>query len=102
MMTAEPRRHVRQRAATAVLVVAVGCLVRDPLTANGQPFGKEYPNLDSLATGQWWTKKPKKAANAPPPMDVPRDQVVAFALYTCDRGVLKLTAQLYPLRPGED
>ena len=34
-------------------------------------------------------------------MDVPRDQVVAFALYTHDRGVLKLTAQLYPLKPGE-
>jgi hypothetical protein len=34
-------------------------------------------------------------------MDVPRDQVVAFALYTHDHGVLKLTAQLYPLKPGE-
>jgi arylsulfatase A-like enzyme len=34
-------------------------------------------------------------------MDVPRDQVVAFALYTHDQGVLKLTAQLYPLKPEE-
>jgi hypothetical protein len=34
-------------------------------------------------------------------MDVPRDQVVAFALYTQDHGVLKLTGQLYPLKPGE-
>ena len=34
-------------------------------------------------------------------MDVPRDQVVAFALYTHDAGVLKMTAQLYPLKPGE-
>jgi 3',5'-cyclic AMP phosphodiesterase CpdA len=34
-------------------------------------------------------------------MDVPRDQVVAFALYTVERGMLKLTAQLYPLKPGE-
>jgi hypothetical protein len=34
-------------------------------------------------------------------MDVPRDEVVAFALYTHDRGILKLTAQLYPLKPGE-
>jgi hypothetical protein len=34
-------------------------------------------------------------------MNVSRDQVVAFALYTHDRGVLKLTAQLFPLMPEE-
>jgi hypothetical protein len=34
-------------------------------------------------------------------MDVPRDQVVAFAIYTHHGGVLKLSAQLFPLRPGE-
>jgi hypothetical protein len=74
-----------------------------------QPFGSEYPALDGLATGNWWMKpaaaaaQPKKKAGQPPPptMDVPRDQVVAFALYTQDAGVLKLTAQLYPLKPGE-
>ena len=32
---------------------------------------------------------------------VPRDQVVAFALYSHDHGVLKLSAQLYPLKPDE-
>lgn len=64
------------------------------------PFGPEFPNLDSLAVGEWWKKSPR-GQNPPPPLDVPRDQVVAFALYTHDRGVLKLTAQLYPLKPGE-
>ncbi len=66
-----------------------------------RPFGDENPNLDSLAVGEWWKKAPPRGPNAPPPLDVPRDQVVAFALYTHDRGVLKLTAQLYPLKPGE-
>jgi hypothetical protein len=65
-----------------------------------QPFGKEFPALDSLATGEWWTKKPK-GMNPPPAMDVPRDQVVAFALYTLDRAMLKMTAQLFPLKPDE-
>lgn len=93
------------------------------------PFGSEFPNLDSLATGTWWApgstesnpankqgadnknsknknnknkaKTKAQPANAPPPMNVPRDQVVAFALYTHDHGVLKLTAQLYPLKPDE-
>lgn len=62
------------------------------------PFGSEFPNLDSDAVGEWWKPKGKKR----PRLMVDRDQVVAFAVYTHDRGVLKLTAQLYPLLPNED
>jgi hypothetical protein len=80
------------------------------------PFGDGYPQLDSWVVGEWWkepwkghTRGPKrKRPEAPPfPLDVPRDEVVAFALYTVDvkpaggPGVLKVTAQLYPLKPGE-
>jgi hypothetical protein len=50
--------------------------------------------------GEWWTRR-ARGRNAPPPIDVPRGEVMAFALYTHDAGVLKLSAQLYPLRPGE-
>lgn len=66
-----------------------------------QPFGTEFPNLDSFAVGEWWKKPKPKGPNPPPSMNVPRDQVVAFALYTQQQGVLKLTAQLYPLKPDE-
>jgi len=71
-----------------------------------KPFGAEFPNLDSFAVGAWWDKKPpakgKKGGGTPPPtMIVARDQVIAFALYTQQAGVLKLTAQLYPLYPEE-
>lgn len=65
------------------------------------PFGTEFPKLDSLATGEWWNAPTPKGPNPPPSMDVPRDQVVAFAIYTYERGVLKLTAQLYPLKPDD-
>ena len=68
---------------------------------SAKPFGNEYPNLDSLAVGQWWTKPTPKGPNPPPTMNVPRDQVIAFALYTQHRGVLKMSAQLYPLKPDE-
>ncbi len=61
-----------------------------------QPFGPNFPKLDSLATGPWW-----KSNDGPPELMVPRDEVLAFAVYTHDRGVLKLTAQLYPLLPEE-
>ena len=50
-----------------------------------RPFGADFPNLDSLAVGEWWTKPHPKGPNAPPPMDVPREQVVAFAVYTVFR-----------------
>ncbi len=65
------------------------------------PFGEKFSQLDSLATGEWWTKKFKGKNSAPPDMNVPRDQVLAFTLYAHDRGVLKLTAQLFPLMPDE-
>jgi hypothetical protein len=64
-----------------------------------QPFGPEFPNLDSDATGQWWTRKGKNQSM--PRLMVPRDEVIAFAVYAHDRGTLKLTAQLYPLMPEE-
>ena len=68
------------------------------------PFGEEMPALDGWATGTWWTKPAK---GCPFPLDVPRDEVIAFALYTVDvpptggPATLKLTAQLFPLKPGE-
>lgn len=73
----------------------------DGSASAAQPFGDEFPNLDSFAVGEWWKKPRTKATNPPPSLDVPRDQVVAFALYTHERGVLKVTAQLFPLKPGE-
>jgi hypothetical protein len=80
------------------LAFALPLLVR--AADSSQPFGDEFPKLDSLAVGEWWKAAPPRQ-NPPPPMDVPRSEVVAFALYTHENGVLKLTAQLYPLKPGE-
>ncbi|MHC4476306.1 MAG: metallophosphoesterase family protein [Planctomycetota bacterium] len=34
--------------------------------------------------------------------EVPRDEVICFALYTVHNNILKLTAQLYPLEPDEE
>jgi len=64
------------------------------------PFGDEFPRLDRLAIGDWWNKK-ATGRTAPPNMNVPRDEVVAFAIYTQDRGIMKMTAQLFPLKPDE-
>ena len=75
-----------------------------------QPFGPDYPALDGAATGDWekayvapekGAKKKGKKPKVLIPLDVPRHEVVAFAIYTVDRGTLKLSAQLYPLKDGE-
>lgn len=75
-----------------------------------QPFGPDFPKLESLTTGEWWTRavaadsqKGGKGGDSPAPsMDVPREEVVCFAQYTQQNGVLKMSAQLFPLKPGEE
>lgn len=62
-------------------------------------FGPKHKNLETMATGEWWKVKPVKRRTMN--LNVPRDQVVAFAVYTHDHGTLKLTAQLFPLMPDE-
>lgn len=101
-----------------LLKIAPFLFVRSSASAvdDPQPFGGEFPNLDSLTTGDWWVKNAaaaaqnakKKAkgkagkATPPPSMDVPRDEVVCFAYYTHQNSVLKMSAQLFPLKPGEE
>jgi len=96
-------------------LTSLSCLFLLLGISNAEPdskvlFGDKFPNLDHMSTGEWWTRaKPvdtsaKKKGKAPKQiieMNVPRDQVVAFALYTVDAGTLKLTGQLYPLMPKE-
>ncbi len=62
-----------------------------PVTA---PFG----DLDSLSTNDWWNRAQTDIIN----LKVSRDSVIAFGIYTVSEGVLKLSAQLYPLYPDED
>ena len=78
------------------------------------PFG---PKLDNAATGKWWevAEKTRKAKASPKnrnvqmtatgrrflDLDVPRDEVVGFAMYTVHEKTLRMSAQLYPLYPDE-
>ena len=74
-------------------------------------FGKKFPNLDDRATGEWWKKtskpgvdpkkKKKGGQKALLPLNVPREEVIGFAVYTVQGSTLKLTAQLFPLLPEE-
>ena len=61
-----------------------------PVTA---PFSK----LDTLATNDWWNRDSSKIIN----LKVPREEVIAFGIYTVSNNTLKLSAQLFPLYPDE-
>jgi hypothetical protein len=81
-------------------VSALLLLVMGWAMAAESPFpGPRGEKLDLAAREDMWDK-PAKGFLAEFTR-VPRDQVVGFALYTQQDGVLKLTAQLYPLKPGE-
>ncbi len=56
-----------------------------------------FDALDSLATNDWWNRKPNDIVQ----LEVPRNQVVAFGMYTVANNTLKLSAQLFPLYPDE-
>jgi hypothetical protein len=56
-----------------------------------------FEGLDTLCVGDWWERDPSQIIE----LRVPREDVLAFGLYTVQDETLKLSAQLYPLYPGE-
>jgi len=81
------------------LLVGVACLGVALPAQHGDPpvkapFGKR---LDSICVNDWWNRKKSPIVD----VFVPRDQVVAFGIYTVQGGVLKMSAQLFPLYPKE-
>lgn len=61
------------------------------------PVLAPFSEVDSLATNDWWNRPDNAIIN----LKVDRDSVVAFGIYTVANGVLKMTAQLFPLYPDE-
>jgi len=72
------------------------------------PVTAPFPaKLDSHCINKWWENLPGEGRNKQGrpvkivAIDVPRDQVLCFGMYTVQRGVMKMTAQLFPLYPKE-
>jgi hypothetical protein len=103
MTQTDRRRFLKSVAAFAAVVPHINRAVSRP-GWQGQtpsaPFGPDDRQLDAQTTGEWWARTQSKVPQIVD-LNVPRNQVVAFALYTHDAGVLKLTAQLFPLHPDE-
>lgn len=82
---------------------ALFALVLFTPVVSAEPVPAEWPQykLETAATGEWWNTRHSGNAEWLNLVHVDRDKVVAFALYTTQRGTLKMTAQLYPLKEGE-
>ena len=73
------------------------------MPTSAEVFGEKYASLDNRATSDWWTRQgpQRKNRKAMINLDVPRDKVIGFAIYTLEGSSLKMTAQLFPLKPDE-
>ena len=87
-------KNILKLASVTALIAVVSCK---------SPTGEEtyvkapFTGIDTIATNDWWNRKSNKILD----VKVPREEVVAFGLYTTSKNTLKLSAQLYPLYPEE-
>lgn len=86
---------------TIPLLVFAACLPSSlSVGATDDPFpGPRGQDLDTACRADIWDREAEGFLQEF--VRVPREEVVGFALYTHDNGTLKLSAQLYPLRPDE-
>ena len=90
--------HYFSRLCVVILLAVCAGVAR--IGAAEAPFpGERGAGLDLACRYDIWDHPPKGFLEEF--VRVPRDQVVGFALYTHDHGVLKLTAHLFPLKPEE-
>ena len=78
-------------------IIVVTILVDACQNPSPQYVKAPFTDLDVLATNDWWNRKTSKIID----IKVPRDQVIAFGIYTTSNNTLQLSAQFFPLYPQE-
>ena len=61
------------------------------------PIKSPFSGIDTISTNDWWNRMPNPIID----INVKRENVLAFGIYTISNNTLKLTAQLFPLYPYE-
>ncbi len=89
------------------LLLTISPAAAQLMPTSAEVFGKKFSSLDNRATADWWKRSPDPNAKANKRnrlkinLEVPREEVIGFAVYTLQNKTLKLTAQLFPLKPDE-
>ena len=67
------------------------------------PIKAPFEKLDLYCTNDWWNhaKEIRNNPNIILDVEVPREKVICFGIYTTQNKVMKMTAQLFPLYPEE-
>jgi hypothetical protein len=84
----------------ALFLIAVSCSNsenKNNQTELEPPVLAPFKGIDTLSTNDWWNRGPNEIVN----LNVAREQVIAFGIYTVSNQTLKLSAQLFPLYPNE-
>jgi len=84
---------------TIIIISAIfyiGCQQGSPAEMKAKVIAP-FEDLDTIATNDWWNRADNPIIN----VKVPRDEVIAFGIYTVANGVLKMSAQMFPLYPDE-
>jgi hypothetical protein len=88
---------------TLILLVLLGAFFTSKAQV-GEPLVKApFEKLDTYCVNDWWNhaKAVKNDIAKIVDVDVPRDQVICFGIYTTQNKAMKMTAQLFPLYPNE-
>lgn len=84
-------------AITAAILIGLSPLL-PAQTDMKAPVKAPFPDqLDNICSNEWW----ERGKNGIVDVKVPRDEVICFGIYTVQDGVMKMTAQLFPLYPDE-
>lgn len=87
-----------------LLIIIVLCLSVNLFSQHSEPPIKApFNKLDIYCVNDWWNhaKQVKDDPKQIIDVDVPRDEVICFGIYTTQNNILKLSAQLFPLYPEE-
>ena len=85
---------------TSLFLTSIACSNEQKATVEADmqpPVIASFEKLDTIATNDWWNRQANPIIN----VKVPREEVVAFGMYTVANNTLKMTAQLFPLYPNE-
>ena len=87
----------------SILLVALCFSVTTHAQQGDPPVKAPFKKLDTYCVNDWWNhaaqvkENPKLIID----VDVPRNEVICFGIYTVSNNTLKLSAQLFPLFPKE-
>ena len=86
-----------------VLLIFSGLYLSTHAQVGEPPVKPPFEKLDLYCTNDWWNHA-REVRDSPGlilDVEVPRDEVICFGIYTTHNNIMKMSAQLFPLYPNE-